>query len=60
MANRKSGSGFRTEIFSPLCGASVAAESNLRELLENVHIVISDKRTSDEVFSMVMNKSLAM
>jgi hypothetical protein len=33
--NRKSGSGFRAEIFSPLEDASVAAESNLRELLGN-------------------------
>jgi hypothetical protein len=31
-------------------GASIAAVSNSRELLEIVHIVISDERTSDSVF----------
>jgi hypothetical protein len=31
-------------------GASIAAESNSRELLEIVHIVISDERTSDNIF----------
>jgi hypothetical protein len=33
--NRKSGSGFRMKIFSPLGVASVAVELNFRELLEN-------------------------
>jgi hypothetical protein len=33
--NRKSGSGFRIKIFSPLGVASIAVESNFRELLEN-------------------------
>jgi hypothetical protein len=38
-------------------GASIAAESNSRELLEIVHIVISDEGTSDKVFFVVINKS---
>jgi hypothetical protein len=42
--------GLSNEIFSPLGVASVAAEPNSRELLEIVHIVISDERTSDKVF----------
>jgi hypothetical protein len=58
MAYRKSGSGFRMEIFSPLCGDFVAAESISRELLEIAHIVINDKRTNDDMFPMVMNKFL--
>jgi hypothetical protein len=37
-------------------GASIAAESNSRELLEIVHIIISDEG-SDKEFSMVINKS---
>jgi hypothetical protein len=32
---RKSGSGFRTKIFSVLGGTSVVTDSNLRDLLEN-------------------------
>jgi hypothetical protein len=55
-ADRKSESGFQMKILSLLEGASVAAESNLRDLVENVHIPISDKRTSDGVFPVVMNK----
>jgi hypothetical protein len=38
-------------------GASKAAESYSGELLEIGHIVISDERTSDKVFPMVINKS---
>jgi hypothetical protein len=38
-------------------GASIAATSNSPELLEVIHIVISDERTGDKVFLMVINKS---
>jgi hypothetical protein len=43
-------------MFSLPDGASLAVLSNLRELLENVPKVISDKTANDEVFSDVMKE----
>jgi hypothetical protein len=55
---RKSGSGCRTNIFSPLGHACKAAESILRDLglFVNVHIAVRDKRTIDGVFPVITNE----
>jgi hypothetical protein len=43
-------------IFSTRVHLQRAVESILHDLLVNVHIAISDKRTSDEEFPVITNK----
>lgn len=43
--------------YFPIGGAYIEAESNSCELLKIVHTVISDERTKNKVFSVVIYKS---